>query len=275
MSAPEKIKPLTWIYISLALFVLFIILAGLLVFYGTRLQLSVSAYFFLLVVIALLCTGFLSGAMRSRATYNGQAYNGKLYLAGPVVIFIVIVLLGYRFRPTGDAGFLTLTVNVFGPEGKSQPITEGNMRVQFDNDIRIEPITNKGQAVFGKVDPSFKGKKVTIIPEIKRYSIPTGDTSIVLADENFPVIDLMMHTKQQSTVVRGSIVDAGGEIIKDAAINFPEFDATTKSNEFGNFSIELPVEEGSETQIVVMQNNKVRYRNKFTVASSVTIPVGE
>src|ERR1700716_2275612 len=111
----NTISPTTWIFISGAAFVVFMLLAYFLGTFGDALNhLKPSTYFFLLIPLALMAAGFLFGAMRSQAKYTGRALGGTLELSGPVVLLVVIIYLGFKFRPTEESLPFSLSMNVFG-----------------------------------------------------------------------------------------------------------------------------------------------------------------
>lgn len=275
MSTEKKSSPLFWILVSLGGFILFIALAILLVVYGKKLEITLPIYFFLLVVVALSATGFLTGALRSQAKYSGKVYNGKLYLTGPALVFILILTAGYKFRPQTKEGPLTLTINLFGPSGRGETITSGSVRVLFNGDARVENITSEGQVIFGQIDPAFKNKEIRIIPQVKKFVFAAGDTSVTLPDKEFPVIDIQLQKQQEKTTVHGLITSDKGVPLENALVKFLLFNKTATTNAQGNFEIELPLAEGEETEVIIYVNNIIRYRNKMTVAGIVTIPITE
>ena len=273
MPTDNKVKPMSWVYISLGGFILFIACAVVLVVYGKKLEITLPVYFFLLVVAALSATGFLTGALRSQARYSGKVYNGNLYLTGPILVFVIIVFLGYKFRPQTKDGPLTLTLNLFGPAGRSEAITSGSVKVLFENDARVENISSEGQAVFGQIDPSFKNKQVRIIPQVNKFLLPTGDTLVTLPDKEFATVDIQLQKQKEKTLIRGLITTDNGTPINKALVQFQQFGKSVSTNEQGNFEIEIPLAEGTETDIVIYIKNVIKYRNKMTVTETITIPV--
>src|SRR5258706_11914606 len=100
---PQNNKPvssLTWVLISASGFIVFIGAALFFIFFNDRLSnIKLPIYFFLLVITGFIAAAFLSGAMRSHAKYSGKVYGGNLELGGPVVVFALIIYMGYIFRP--------------------------------------------------------------------------------------------------------------------------------------------------------------------------------
>jgi hypothetical protein len=117
MNDPRSdVKPLAWVLISGVGFFVFLLTAVLFGVFADRMSgLSPPTFFFLLVSIGLVAAGFLFGALRSHAKYTGKAHGGTLELGGSVVVLALVVLLGYRFRPT--EGSFSVTLNLFGSGG--------------------------------------------------------------------------------------------------------------------------------------------------------------
>lgn len=273
MTTEKNNKTHFWVFVTVGGFILFMGLAILLVVYGKKLEITTPVYFFLLVVAALSATGFLTGALRSQAKYSGKVYNGKLYLSGPALVFIVIVFIGYKFRPVEKQGPLTLTVNLYGPAGRGETITTGSVKVMFNGDARVENITSEGQVIFGQIDPSFRNKEIRIIPQVEKYFLRSGDTTVVLPDNEFAVVDVQLQKKEEKTIVRGLITSENGVPVNNAMVNFLFFGKSVTTNEQGSFEIELPLPEGAETEVAIYVQNIIRYRNKMTVSGTVTIPI--
>src|SRR5215217_3668937 len=125
-----KTSSLAWVLISLAGFALFLITAVLFGLYSDKLNfISSTSYFFLLIPLALASAAFLFGALRSSAKYTGKNYGGTLELGGPVVVLLLIVGLGYKFRPQEKSfGF---TLNIFSATDTTEVINKGNADVFF------------------------------------------------------------------------------------------------------------------------------------------------
>jgi hypothetical protein len=69
------------------------------------------------------------------------------------------------------------------------------------------------------------------------------------------------------------ITTDNGTPINKALVQFQQFGKSVSTNEQGNFEIEIPLAEGTETDIVIYIKNVIKYRNKMTVAETITIPV--
>jgi hypothetical protein len=165
-----NIKPVTWIYISGAVFIVFILLALFLGFFGDALShLKTSTYFFLLIPLALMAAAFLFGAMRSHAKYSGKIYGGTLELGGPVVLLFLVIYAGYKFRPVEKDNPFSITLNVFGNAAKPVIIQSGILNVFYGTAKTRIKITD-GQAVVQEIPPEYRGKELRILPEAEGYA---------------------------------------------------------------------------------------------------------
>src|SRR6478672_3833408 len=157
---PQKsnnaLSPLTWIIISGIGFIVFLLAAFLFSLYSDKINfISQSAYFFLLVPLALVTAGFLFGALRSHAKYSGKAYGGSLELSGPIVVLALIIFLGYKYRPTEKS--FNFTVNIFSATDTSEVIKTGSTELFFGNAHQTKNIS-EGQSVFSELPSDHKGK---------------------------------------------------------------------------------------------------------------------
>ena len=168
IKANNTIKPLTWIIISGVGFVIFLVAALLFSLYIDKINfISPSAYFFLLVILALMAAGFLFGALRSHAKYSGKAYGGTLELSGPVVVLALIIFLGYKYRPTPQS--FNFTVNIFSATDTSEVIKTGSTELFFGNAHQTKNIS-EGQSVFSELPSDHKGKTITLIAHADGYT---------------------------------------------------------------------------------------------------------
>ena len=120
-----KIASRSWLWVSLAGFLLFTGFFVAILYWGQTIQLTTPVYFILIVLVALFATAFLAGAMRSAARYSMTANNKTLMISGPAVIFFVILYIGYKYRPEKADRPLSLSVLVTGPDRFNDLIREG------------------------------------------------------------------------------------------------------------------------------------------------------
>jgi hypothetical protein len=265
--ANNTIKPLTWIIISAVGFVVFVVAALLFSFYSDKINfISPSAYFFLLVIIALMAAGFLFGALRSHAKYSGKAYGGTLELSGPVVVLALIIFLGYKYRPIQQS--FNFTVNIFSATDTSEVIKTGSTELFFGNAHQTKNISD-GQSVFSELPSDYKGKTITLIAHADGYATKREAISVPLDNS---AVNIYLQKIPDSVTVAGLVKDKKGTPIKNAELVFADGKFKTTSDAYGNFQIGLPYKDGEEVTLRVYTAGKLRYDNLVTLSNiSLTI----
>jgi hypothetical protein len=274
MSTPPKVNKQNWIFVTISGFVVFLLLIVLLIVYGKNLNLSTPVYFFLLLALALAATGLLAGALRSKAEYDGKAYGGSLKLGGPVVVFALIILLGYKFRPTEDNGPRVLTINVYSSKNKT-PVTQGKLLIKAGAFSQREEINSKGEAVFGGIGPSISGKVLNVIAEVEGFNNPSVDSVFEVSPKGNTSIDLFLEPVENVILLRGNVIDKDNNPLINATVDIGHGLANVNTDSMGNFLVELSLKEGSEQDITVLLHGKVVYNSRRTLSSNsaLSLPV--
>lgn len=264
-SQNKPVTSLSWVLISAAGFLVFIGVALFFVFFNDKLNnISLPLYYFLLVITGLIAAAFLSGALKSHAKYTGNAYGGTVELGGPVVVFALIVYMGYVFRPT--PGYANLKVTVFGSETNSELINSGMVKILLNkpDSQRIE----NGLAEFTDIPTSFEGKEVVVIPEVDGYY--SVAQHIKVNSDNIPV-ELHLAKKPDSIFIKGIVIDHTGQAVSNAIIIFEDGFAKDTSDAYGNFHLALPFKDGHESRIRVYTNNTMRYNNDQVLSANTSM----
>ncbi len=257
----KPISPLTWVIISAVGFLVFVGVALFFIFFTDKLNnISLPLYYFLLVIAGFIAAAFLSGALKSKARYSGKVMGGNLDLAGPVVIFALIIYMGYLFRPV--ASFTSFKITVFGDETKSNLINTGTIKILL-NKPDSQNIYN-GLAQFTDVPSEFINKEVTVIPFVDGYY----SDAVPLKIENTGVpSEIHLRKKPDSVSISGLVVNKKGNGVPNAIIIFENGFARDTSDAYGNFHISLPFKEGHESDVRVYVNNAIVYNNQQTLSS--------
>ena len=116
-------------------------------------------YFFALVPLGLSAAAFLFGALRSYARYRGKQLGGFLELGGPVVGFVLVLMLGFWLL--APASNFPLTVYLHGASGPQDLPLRGTGNVMIDTGglRRKASIGNDGEAFFPEIPANFRDKK--------------------------------------------------------------------------------------------------------------------
>lgn len=270
MSLQPDSKKQNWVLVTSISFAVFLLLAILLIVYGQNLKLSVPVYFFLLCTMALAATGLLAGALKSQAKYNGKVYGGTLNLGGPVVVFALIIMLGYKFRPAEITADRSITVNLFSAVNK-MPVTAGNILIKAGVFSRREDVNTKGEAVFTGIGPEEKGKILRIFPDVAGFTNPFIDSVFTIEEKGNTTINIILNPVEDQLVIRGNVYDDDDHPLVDCLVDIGHGLATVRTDSIGNFSVKLSMKEGVQQDVTVTDKGKVVYRSLRTLSSNTPL----
>jgi hypothetical protein len=265
----KKVTPTSWLLVSLIGFILFILVFAGIIVYSKQTTISTPVYFFLVVILALIATAFLSGAMRSVARYNATYQNRSLYIAGPALIFIIILYIAYRYRPEKQAGPLSLSVLFIAPPGTGELIKSGTVYLRIAQYASTEQVSQRGIASFTGINADYKGQMIDMSAEIDGYLLDTADTRHRLSETtDHTNLTIQLKRRSHHTAVRGKVMLPEKRGIPAARIIFQGVDSVYTTDSLGNFSIVLPLKPGSETRVIVMKGALEIYNSLRTVSDN-------
>jgi hypothetical protein len=262
----KAVSPLSWVIITGLGFVLFVAAAVTLMIFSNRsTNLSPQVYFFLLVFVALIASGFLFGALKAHAKYNCQLHNGTLTLGGPAVIFCLIIYFGLKLSPVADS--LDIKFIVFGDESKNELVNGGLLKVLFNkpDSARIE----NGVVTFNEQPASLLGKSITVTPSVAGYYRKSQQV-IIPIDGRTP-IELHLKKQADSLTVSGLVVDTRGQPVPVVLIVLANGLYKTNADQLGNFSLSLPIKEGTELPVRIYKEKKLRFNSTQIFSSKVPL----
>ena len=265
-----------WLYITLALFVLFIIVLFIVISYQQRIRLSMPVYFFLLTIAALAATAFLTGALKSSAEYSGTLAKGNLRITGSIVVFLLIIFTGYRFRPLPEAAAFDLTMLLRNPISRPDRPLNGTVQIILDNDIRSEAIDARGKAVFANLNPGYAGKLVPVSADIEGFRISNAkDTMVTIPEGPLPVIRLTLFEVADSALFSGYLLRTNpgkpSGIIAGARLLFNDFDKIAETDSAGRFRIYLNAKTGEPTHVDAFLGNRMIFSGKASLSRTMQI----
>jgi hypothetical protein len=264
----SSISAFKWVIISGIGFILFLATAFLFGIYSDKLNfINTSAYFFLLIPLALVCAAFLFGALRSHAKYSGKAYGGTLELGGPVVVLTLIILLGFKFRPTEKE--FSYTINFFEASDTTEVIKDGSVELFFGT-ARLAKNISEGQSVFNELPSVYKGKEATLITKAKGYitkrqavSMPFGNVAQ----------NVFLEKIKDSVSVHGLVKDAQKRPVKNASLVFADGFLKTTSDDYGNFNVVMPFKDGEEVPLRIYIKEKLAYDNLVVLSNKASLTI--
>lgn len=264
----QKSSTLGWMLATLTGFLLFIAFFYLLISHNKQISISMPVYFFLVVIIALISTAFLSGAMKSVARYNAKSQNSTLYLSGPAVIFFIIIYLGYKYRPELAKENIPISLSVLlrGPEGSEEAIKEGQVTVRIAQYSSIKKIDNEGAALFTGINPDYKSLKIDLSAEVPGYRLVNNQGFALKDSGNYTNLTIRLQKKLDSISIRGNVIKLPNRTgINGAIIRFQGVMTTYKTDSTGDFSATLPFKSGIETRVIVSKGNREIYNSLRTL----------
>ena len=264
----KKLEQKNWVLIAFVALVLFGVFFYVVANINKKIFLSTPVYFFLIVFIDLAATAFLSGAMRSVARYQVTTSGKSLYLAGPAVIFFIILYIGYKYRPVeGQASALTLSILLTDSASSSNnAITAGTVSVRVGLFHDLKSINNDGAALFTGIIGDYKGSDLDISVDVPGYH-PAGKMKYKLSDSaDFTNLSIPLVKDLDSISVQGKLITLPSKMgIYNAFINFEGIDKTFKTDSGGNFSAVLPFKSGTEVRVIISKDNKEIYNSLRTL----------
>ncbi|PRY53289.1 hypothetical protein B0I27_104299 [Arcticibacter pallidicorallinus] len=262
----KKLSQLTWIYISIGGFVLFAVFFFFTIKTGRRIELDISVYFFLIIIIGLIASGFLAGAMKSVSRYENSGSNGKLYLAGPVVIFCIVMYFGYQYRPLEKKGPLSLAVRLTGSQSSYKIPENASVNVVIDLFQQTKILNSEGIAFFTGISDQYKGRKIDLFLNVSGYHPENAQIYKLSDSSDHTNLIIQLQRDVEITTLQGRLYSSHDKTgIPDAVVRFVGTSYIANTDSLGNFSAKLPVKPGSEIRIIAFKGNKEVYNSLRTV----------
>jgi hypothetical protein len=232
----SKIAP--YAVLSLCSFLFFLLLLALLLWNAERLValgLTGNLYYLVLVPLGLSAAAFLFGALRSYAQYSGKQFGGMLELGGPVVLFLLVLILGFSL-PKPASNF-PLTVYVHGPSGLQDLVLRGSGYIMLDigGERKKRPIGNDGEAVFSEIPANFRGKEIPIALDADGYELVDTHQKARLMESS-----VYVEVRKKPGRISGYVHDDEG--MRLAAVSIVVAGLSTSTHQDGSFELAIPGE---------------------------------
>ena len=241
-SSTEQSNPQSWSKIapyailSLCSFLCALVLLALLLWNAEKLValgLSGNLYYLVLLPLGLSVAAFLFGGLRSYARYRGKQFGGVLELGGPVVAFVIVLILGFCL-PAPASNF-SLTVYVHGPGGPQDMVLRGTGSIMIDTAglRRKASIGNDGEAFFPEIPANFRGQEVPVALDAAGYELVDPHQKFHLAGSS-----VYVEVRKKPGRISGYVHDDDGKPL--AAVSIVVAGLTTSSNGAGYFELGIP-----------------------------------
>ena len=268
-------KTSAWLIVSGIAFLVTILASAMLVFYGKQFEnigIVGNVYYIILIPLGFSAASFLSGAMKSYASFttNESFAYGKLRLAGPVVIFALVVGGGFIMPNLNKEKYFDIKFRISDEDKATRQFNEGKLILY----IGMEPKTSNihdGEAIFYNIPETYSNKSVKVLPVIENYQL--ADSGNIVISDKVDYIDIgVVKTKESMiTQVRGSVKNENNVPVKNAFINFGSGLASGYTDQNGDFFFSVPLPEGEKTSLKVVVNDIVKFDENVTLSSTVPI----
>ena len=267
----DKISKLTWVYISGAAFLFFLVLAVLMFLFAPSISgmgITKSFYYLILIPVALASAAFLFGALRSGAKYLGKSSFGSIELTGPVVIFCLVIIGGFYFAPPETDFSLSIRTTI-----SNDPeiiLNYGSLIIDVGGQRIKNQVNENGEVSFPGLSSRFLGQTVYIIPQIKSYKIK-GSNSFTIPESK--IIYLELEERKDSTLLRGRVVDENSNPMDSVFIDIGSGLASSLTDENGIFNLIVPASNGEAVIVTALKNGVTGYRELITVTDKGSLEI--
>jgi hypothetical protein len=198
-----------------------------------RLGLTGILFYIALLPMGLAAAGFLFGVVRSYARYSGKQLGGMLKLGGPIVAFLLVIILGFVL--VKPATTFPLTVYVHGEGGPQDLVlrNSGDVLLDLGLDRRRQPIGAEGQAYFPAIPATFRDQEVPIGVQSEGFEVSDPKKKYRLDGGS---IYLMVN--KRAGHLSGRVEDDNGNPISGATIHVAGL--STISDSVGHFEFVIP-----------------------------------
>jgi len=222
-------------------------------------------FYVLLIPWALASAAFLFGAMGSYAHFTHRHLGNALVLGGPVVLFCLVIVGGFRLVPPSPETF-DLTVRPHGTESADSMIKSGEITIDLDNDRRPKAISSNGEADFKGIPAKFRGATVRVLPEVDGYKQEWQRLELKGA-----VLDVtLQRAPPPVTRLTGSIIPSPKDWAR-LRITVDGQSEGGKVDEIGRFDFEVNGKEGDTIRLKIYDDAKLVYDNFQTLPGPMNI----
>jgi hypothetical protein len=224
-----------------------------------------QVFYVLLIPWALSCAAFLFGAMKSYARFTYKHLGNFLELGGPVVLFCLVLVGGFKLVPPAPESF-DLTVRAHSADERDPIITSGKITIDLDNDRRTASLGANGEADFKGIPPKFRGATLKVLPQVdgyeeqwQRHKLKTNVLDLPLVRAALPV-----------TILTGKISPPPGTG-KTIKILVEGQKGETSPDALGRFELGVNGKAGERVRVLVYSDGKPVYDDYQVLPGPVTL----
>jgi hypothetical protein len=234
-----------------------------------RLGLTGNLFYIVLLPMGLAAAGFLFGVVRSYAWYSGKQLGGMLELGGPIVAFLLVVILGFVLvKPRMT---FPLTVYVHGEGGPQDLVlrNSGDVLLDLGLDRRRQPIGAEGQAYFPAIPATFRGQEVPIGVQSEGFEVSDPNRKYRLDGDS-----IYLSVQRKAGHVFGWVKDEKGNPVSGATIHLAGVSKVTDSSGYFEFAIQGHQMQGElDLEALAPGYAPINFNNVVPDANPLTIPL--
>lgn len=225
----RKLSFLPYALLSGGAFLCGLLLLFVMLWQGEALELSGRWFYVVLLPLGLSVAAFLFGCLKSYAIYKGQTLGGVLELGGPLVAFLLVVLLGFLLpEPVAD---FAVTLRVIRDDAPDTLQTTGQIFLDLGGDRREATLSHKGEAHFLEIPGRFRGQTVTLgIQNMPAIALSQRELTLQPGG-------MTIHVQGKPALFHGYVQDEQGRVVAAATVSL--LGKTTLSQDNGYFQLEL------------------------------------
>jgi hypothetical protein len=223
-----------------------------------------NLYYVVLIPLGVATAVCLFGVLNSYAVYSGHVLGGTLKLGGPIVVFMLVVVLGLQI-PIPQA--FSLTVFVHGEKGLQDVVLRNSGRVLLDlgADRRSAEIGDKGQAYFIGIPAIFRGQDVFATIEADSYESISPKNSIKIEGEV-----AYLAVRPRTVELAGYVRSDAGEPISGATVSVMGTTGHTDSTGFFKMTV-LGAGLRQDVTMQVTAPGYVTWRSRTSTGAEITV----
>ena len=220
-----------------------------------------KVFYAILIALGISSAAFLFGAMRSYAIYQGKMLGGVLELGGPVVLFCLVIIGGFKL--TNDTTTFDLTIYLHGTKGIHDLIlrNHGEIIVDFGRDRRKEKIRENGDIYFKGIPSKFRNKEILIIVDAEGFEVAIPNKRYIISGES-----IYVEVRQSDSLFSGTVIDTNLNPIEGVNVNIGNIMKMTDKN--GTFRINIPSEIKKKQMLFVAKKPGYRTESGFIYTDS-------
>lgn len=218
-------------------------------------------FYLLLIPWALACAAFLFGAMKSYARFTHRHLGNYLELGGPVVLFCLVLLGGFKLVPPEPETF-DLAVRAHSEDVPL--ITSGQITLDLPG-LPHADIGPDGEANFKGISARFKGTPIRVLAQVDGYEEGWQTPAV---DGN--VLDVILKRAHPMTVLSGSLYPppAAG---KKITISVDGQDDGTSPDDLGRFKLNVNGKAGDRVRLKIYEDRQLVFDDYEVLPGPVTI----